>query len=147
MSVSQQNFCRYCSFGGVTNSYGSRCHPLPNKQFSSIRFGGSFKSRGAQGQHWTNLRACAFFDDFKRIDSIADTSAMESDFDRLVYALYGLTEEKIALVEGADAFSKKTEKQVRCCMLPSIRLCSPTGLPPFFLGNSTILPAIVQRFA
>ena len=29
-------------------------------------FGDEFKNRGAQGQHWTNLRACAFFDDFKR---------------------------------------------------------------------------------
>jgi hypothetical protein len=29
-------------------------------------FGDEFKGRGAQGQHWTNLRACAFFDDFKR---------------------------------------------------------------------------------
>jgi len=28
-------------------------------------FGDSFKTRGAKGQHWTNLRACAFFDDFK----------------------------------------------------------------------------------
>lgn len=28
-------------------------------------FGADFKKRGAQGQHWTNLRACAFFDDFK----------------------------------------------------------------------------------
>jgi hypothetical protein len=28
-------------------------------------FGASFKNRGAQGQHWTNLRATAFFDDFK----------------------------------------------------------------------------------
>lgn len=28
-------------------------------------FGPTFKKRGAQGQHWTNLRACAFFDDFK----------------------------------------------------------------------------------
>ena len=28
-------------------------------------FGQSFKNRGAQGQHWTNLRAAAFFDDFK----------------------------------------------------------------------------------
>lgn len=28
-------------------------------------FGDSFKQRGAKGQHWTNLRACAFFDDFK----------------------------------------------------------------------------------
>ena len=29
-------------------------------------FGESFKKRGAQGQHWTNLRAVAFFDDFKK---------------------------------------------------------------------------------
>ncbi|MFA5157515.1 MAG: N-6 DNA methylase [Candidatus Omnitrophota bacterium] len=29
-------------------------------------FGAEFKQRGAQGQHWTNLRACAFFDDFKK---------------------------------------------------------------------------------
>lgn len=28
-------------------------------------FGDSFKNRGAKGKHWTNLRACAFFDDFK----------------------------------------------------------------------------------
>ncbi len=29
-------------------------------------FGNSFKTRGAKGNHWTNLRACAFFDDFKK---------------------------------------------------------------------------------
>jgi len=29
-------------------------------------FGQSFKKRGAQGKHWTNLRAAAFFDDFKK---------------------------------------------------------------------------------
>jgi len=29
-------------------------------------FGQSFKERGAQGQHWTNLRAVAFFEDFKK---------------------------------------------------------------------------------
>jgi type I restriction-modification system DNA methylase subunit len=29
-------------------------------------FGDSFKRRGAKGQHWTNLRACSFFDDFKK---------------------------------------------------------------------------------
>ena len=28
-------------------------------------FGDKFKNRGAQGQHWTNLRACSFYDDFK----------------------------------------------------------------------------------
>jgi type I restriction-modification system DNA methylase subunit len=29
-------------------------------------FGSDFKRRGAQGQNWFNLRACAFFDDFKK---------------------------------------------------------------------------------
>lgn len=29
-------------------------------------FGKKFRNRGAQGQHWTNLRACEFFDDFKK---------------------------------------------------------------------------------
>jgi len=28
-------------------------------------FGPKFKNRGAKGQHWSNLRACSFFDDFK----------------------------------------------------------------------------------
>jgi len=28
-------------------------------------FGENFKKRGAKGFHWTNLRACSFFDDFK----------------------------------------------------------------------------------
>jgi len=30
------------------------------------QFGDKFKKRGAKGRHWTNLRACAFFDDFKK---------------------------------------------------------------------------------
>jgi len=29
-------------------------------------FGEEFKTRGAQGSHWTNLRNCSFYDDFKR---------------------------------------------------------------------------------
>jgi hypothetical protein len=33
-------------------------------------------------------------------DSAADVSAWEREIDRLVYALYGLTEEEIAIVEG-----------------------------------------------
>jgi hypothetical protein len=36
----------------------------------------------------------------KRADPAADTSAWEREIDRLVYALYGLTEEEIAIVEG-----------------------------------------------
>ena len=34
-------------------------------------------------------------------DSAADTSAMEEKIDRVVYELYGLTEEEIAIVEGS----------------------------------------------
>jgi len=29
-------------------------------------YGDKFKKRGAKGVHWTNLRACSFFDDFKK---------------------------------------------------------------------------------
>ena len=29
-------------------------------------FGSKFRNRGAQGRHWTNLRACSFYDDFKK---------------------------------------------------------------------------------
>ena len=31
-----------------------------------LSFGDKFKNRGAQGEHWTNLRACSFYDDFKK---------------------------------------------------------------------------------
>ena len=36
----------------------------------------------------------------KKADNAADTSAMEAEIDDLVYALYGLTEEEIKIVEG-----------------------------------------------
>ena len=36
----------------------------------------------------------------KKADSTADTSALEAQIDKLVYALYGLTEDEIAIVEG-----------------------------------------------
>ncbi|NVK82849.1 MAG: Eco57I restriction-modification methylase domain-containing protein [Cytophagia bacterium] len=37
----------------------------------------------------------------KKVDSNADTSALEAEIDQMVYALYGLTEEEIAIVEEA----------------------------------------------
>ena len=36
----------------------------------------------------------------KRDDPHADVSALEAEIDRLVYQLYGLTDEEIAIVEG-----------------------------------------------
>ena len=38
----------------------------------------------------------------KRSDPSTDTSALEQEIDRLVYALYGLTEEEVEVVEGKD---------------------------------------------
>lgn len=39
-------------------------YPTLYEYFKS--FGNKFRERGAKGKHWTNLRACAFFDDFKK---------------------------------------------------------------------------------
>ena len=38
----------------------------------------------------------------KRTNPSADTSALESEIDRLVYQLYGLTDEEIRIVEGKE---------------------------------------------
>jgi adenine-specific DNA-methyltransferase len=43
----------------------------------------------------------------KAVDPAADTSALEREIDRLVYELYGLTEEEIAIVEGAAGKGEK----------------------------------------
>ena len=38
----------------------------------------------------------------KKDNPLADTSALESKIDHLVYQLYGLTEEEIKIVEGCE---------------------------------------------
>ncbi len=38
----------------------------------------------------------------KRSDPTADTSALEAEIDRIVYALYGLTEEEVAVIENEE---------------------------------------------
>ena len=43
----------------------------------------------------------------KKADPEADTSALEREIDELVYELYGLTKEEIALVEGASVVAPK----------------------------------------
>jgi len=40
-------------------------HDYPDIYEHLDAFGEKFKKRGAKGQHWTNLRACSFFEDFK----------------------------------------------------------------------------------
>lgn len=40
--------------------------------------------------------------DIKQHNFQTDTSALEAEIDRLVYALYGLTEEEIKVVEGKE---------------------------------------------
>jgi hypothetical protein len=38
----------------------------------------------------------------KKDNSAADTTALEAEIDKMVYALYGLTEEEVKIVEGRD---------------------------------------------
>ena len=38
----------------------------------------------------------------KRMNSGTDTSSLEHEIDQLVYQLYGLTDEEIAIVEGSN---------------------------------------------
>jgi len=44
----------------------------------------------------------------KAVDPAADVTSFETEIDHLVYELYGLTEEEIAIVEGLEAGTKRT---------------------------------------
>lgn len=58
-SYEQEKFILLTKNGvDVENSY-----PVIYEYLES--FGEGFKKRGAKGKHWTNLRACSFFDDFE----------------------------------------------------------------------------------
>jgi hypothetical protein len=46
----------------------------------------------------------------KKTDPTADTSALEAEIDQLVYKLYGLTDEEIAVVEGRGESNVKSEE-------------------------------------
>lgn len=46
----------------------------------------------------------------KKADPAADTSALEAEIDQLVYKLYGLTDEEIAVVEGREESNVKSEE-------------------------------------
>ena len=46
----------------------------------------------------------------KKTDPAADTSALEAEIDQLVYKLYGLTDEEIAVVEGREESNVKSEE-------------------------------------
>ncbi len=46
----------------------------------------------------------------KKADPVADTSGLEAEIDQLVYKLYGLTDEEIAVVEGRGESNVKSEE-------------------------------------
>ena len=48
----------------------------------------------------------------KKADPAADTTKLEAEIDALVYELYGLTDEEIAVVEGKDKASQKTSSAI-----------------------------------
>ncbi|MDP1817840.1 MAG: Eco57I restriction-modification methylase domain-containing protein [Leadbetterella sp.] len=78
------------------------CTPIQNgyqliwKYFGQIPIPNNFQERSANLRYEVKqiLR-------LKKQDSNADTSVLEAEIDRMVYELYGLTEEEIAVVEGS----------------------------------------------
>ena len=57
----------------------------------------------------------------KKADPNADTSASESEIDQLVYKLYGLTDDEIAIVEGRS--ETKQEPQGETARRPAASFC------------------------
>ncbi len=55
----------------------------------------------------------------KKANPAADTSALESEIDALVYQLYGLTEEEIKVVEGKDKVGQETAVTAAAAPAPS----------------------------
>ena len=55
----------------------------------------------------------------KKADPAADTSALESEIDALVYQLYGLTEEEIKVVEGKDKAAQEAAVTAAAAPAPS----------------------------
>jgi len=56
----------------------------------------------------------------KKENSAADVSELEAEIDRLVYTLYDLTKEEIAIVEAAAPNPKKTKPLLKEKVLPEL---------------------------
>ena len=68
----------------------------------------------------------------KKKDSNAGTSALESEIDRLVYKLYGLTDDEIAIVEGKNETKQEPQGETarRLAASPRRRRQATTPTPP-----------------
>ena len=78
----------------------------------------------------TKLRIASIVDKIlaaKKKDSNADTSALESEIDQLVYKLYGLTDDEIAIVEGRNETKQEPQGETarRPAASPRRRIQSP----------------------
>ena len=71
----------------------------------------------------------------KKKDSNADTSELESEIDQLVYKLYGLTDDEIAIVEGRD--ESKQEPQGETARRPAASLRRRIQSPAPAASDST----------
>ena len=61
----------------------------------------------------------------KKADPAADTLALESEIDALVYQLYGLTEEEIKVVEGRDKAAQEAAVTAAAVPAPSRKRSRP----------------------
>ena len=71
---------------------------LPVSNMTGLRLQQEISKEGANSKEIEKLVNLVL--SAKKADPAADTSALEEEIDRLVYELYGLTEEEIKIVEG-----------------------------------------------
>jgi hypothetical protein len=88
---------------GVFNStlinFWYRCH-FPNVNINPGDFRQIPVRKASADQQERIIKLVDSINERKKLDHAADTSALEREIDQLVYALYGLTPEEIAIVEG-----------------------------------------------
>ena len=94
-------------------NYANPTNNMPIGKLLEMRVPARYESVRAQVEG-----CCKKIIDAKRADIEADTSSLEAQIDQLVYKLYGLTDEEIAIVEGRG---KTAAAQVESAAKPSRR--------------------------
>ena len=76
----------------------------------------------------------------KKRDPDADTSSLEAEIDQLVYKLYGLTEDEIAIVEGRNETKQEPQGEIarRPAASPRRRRQSAVPVVPASLDDEVL---------
>ena len=88
-------------FNSALINFWYRCH-FPNVNINPGDFRQIPVRNASEDQQGRIIKLVDRINEKKELDPAADTSALEREIDRQVYALYGLTPEEIAIVESAS---------------------------------------------